>query len=402
MKIKQYLTGKIRFTYTLFLILAICFTTSCDSDDSDASETTGDYEDLTVDNYLMIATGQDVAYDDDGEEINVSEGDDFYGQDAHYLKGETMSYEVCDDETTILDNNTGLMWQKTPSSEGLSWEEAETYCENLTLGGYDDWRMPSCKELFSISDFESGWPYIDTDYFDLAVEVSKDEQYWASDYYAGVTVEGGSDAAFGVNHVTGHIKAYAATVSGQFGNYVRAVRGDDYGVNEYTNNSDSTITDSSTGLMWAQYDSGEGLIWEDALSYAENSTLAGYTDWRLPNIKELQGIIDYSKSPSATDSENIGPAIDTDYFYCSLYTGDDSNYDEDYPYFWSSTSSYFSTSSPGYYYAWYVAFGCAVDDDGDDFHGAGAVRFDTKDIDGPAAEEAERYYNYVRIVRDID
>ncbi len=399
MDIKRYLIEGDKYAY--LLILAIILTTSCNNDNGDTAEATGDYVNLTINNYLMIATGQDVAYDDDGEEIFVSEGDDFYGQDAHYLEGKSMTFEECDDETTILDNNTGLMWQKTPSTEGLSWEEAKDYCENLTLGGYNDWRMPSCKELFSISDFESGWPYLDTEIFDLAVEVSKDEQYWSSDYYVGVTVEGGSDAAFGVNHVTGHIKAYAASVSGQFGNYVRAVRGDDYGINLYTDNGDSTITDSSTGLMWAQYDSGEGLIWKEALSYAENSTLAGYNNWRLPNIKELQGIIDYTRSPSATDENNVGPAID-EIFECSFYTGNDSNYDEDYPYFWSSTSSYFSTSEPGYYYAWYVAFGCAVDNNGDDFHGAGAVRFDTKDIDGPAAEEAERYYNYVRIVRDID
>jgi hypothetical protein len=384
----------------LAIVSILLFSTSCsDSDDDDDS--TENSSELTINNYLMIATGQTVAYDDDGTVLSdLSEGDDFYGQDANYLKGESMSY-TDNGDGTLTDNNTGLMWEQSPEADGLSWEEAVDYCDELELGGYTDWRMPSCKELFSISDFETGWPYIDTDYFDLAVEVSKDEQYWASNYYVGVTVEGGSDAAFGVNHVTGHIKAYAATVSGQFGNYVRAVRGDDYGTNEYTDNADSTISDASTGLMWAQYDSGAGLIWEDALTYAENSELAGYTDWRLPNVKELQGIVDYSYSPSATDADNVGPAIDP-IFDCSLYTGDDTNYDEDYPYFWTSTSSYFSTSSPGYYYAWYVAFGCAVNGDGDDYHGAGAVRFDTKEVDGPAAEEAERYYNYVRLVRDID
>jgi hypothetical protein len=383
---------------TLAFAVVSATITSCSTSENATSETT---DDSSVNNFLMIATGQTVAYDDDGEVLtDLEEGDAFYGQDATYLKGKTMSY-TDNGDSTVTDNNTGLMWQQSPAADGLSWDEAVEYCENLELGGYTDWRMPSCKELYSISDFESGWPYINLDYFDLAVEVSKDEQYWASDYYVGVTVEGGSNAAFGVNHVTGHIKAYAATVSGQFGNYVRAVRGDEYGTNAYVDNGDSTVTDSNTGLMWAQDDSGEGLDWEDALAYAENSELAGYTDWRLPNIKELQGIVDYTKSPTATDSANLGAAID-DIFNISVYTGDDSNTEVDYPYFWSSTSSYFSTSSPGYYYAWYVAFGTAVNDDGDDFHGAGAVRFDTKDIDGPAAEEAERYYNYARLVRDAN
>jgi hypothetical protein len=44
-----------------------------------------------------------------------------------------------------------------------------------------------------------------------------------------------------------------------------------------------------------------------------------------------------------------------------------------------------------YYFAWYVAFGTAVDDDGNDLHGAGAVRFDTKVEGGPLGDGGERY-----------
>jgi hypothetical protein len=52
------------------------------------------------------------------------------------------------------------------------------------------------------------------------------------------------------------------------------------------------------------------------------------------------------------------------------------------------------------YYAWYVALGRAVNNQGEDFHGAGAVRFDTKYTSGTAGEDAERYTNYVFLVRD--
>lgn len=82
----------------------------------------------------------------------------------------------------------------------------------------------------------------------------------------------------------------------------------------------------------------------------------GYSDWRLPNIRELQGIVDYSGSY---------PAIDTTYF----------NITDIDSYFWSRTSAYFSPASPGYYYGGYVAFGYAVGTDGEDVHGAGAVRY---------------------------
>jgi hypothetical protein len=384
----------------LFLMALVMVSfVSCEESDTDLDDQETD--DLVVNNYVLAVSGQTDAYDLDGEVVTgLSEGDDLYGQDANYLKGKTMTY-TDNGDGTVTDNVTGLMWQQTPSSDDYMWSEAEEYCENLELDGYDDWRMPSLKELFSISDFSSGWPYIDTDYFDLASgEVTKDEQFWSSNLYVGVTEEGGSDAAFGVNHVTGHIKAYAASSSGPIGGkYVRAVRGDAYGVNDFVDNGDETITDNSTGLMWSQNDNEEGVDWEAALKYAENSELAGYTDWRLPNVKELQSIVDYTRSITATDAENVGPAIDP-LFNCTSITSE-AGYD-DYAYYWTSTSAYFSTSSPGYYYAWYVALGRAVNDEGEDFHGAGAVRFDTKYENGPAAEDAERYYNYVFMVRDVD
>ncbi|MBT8332490.1 MAG: DUF1566 domain-containing protein [Deltaproteobacteria bacterium] len=206
---------------------------------------------------------------------------------------------VVDGDVTVHDYNTGLMWQQTPVNTGFSWQEAVDYCESLELAVYDDWRMPTLKELFSISDYSQGWPYLDTTYFDIAgLSVSKDEQYWADDYYIGTTVEGGSAAAFGVNHGTGHIKAYPAGAFGPMGNYVRAVRGNtSYGVNDFVDNCDGTVTDDTAGLMWQQADNGSGMDWEEALAYAEGSTVAGYDDWRLPNVKELQSIVDYTRSP---------------------------------------------------------------------------------------------------------
>jgi hypothetical protein len=213
-------------------------------------------------------------------------------------------------------------------------------------------------------------------------------------------VEGGTDAAFGVNHGTGHIKAYPAFASGHFGNYVRAVRGaESYGGNDFVENGDGTVTDRATGLMWQKTDSGAGMEWEDALAYAEGATTAGYDDWRLPNVKELQSIVDDTHSPSAGDAADLGPAIDTDFFDITELAEGTTDYDPDYGYYWSSTSAIFGPGTP-YYYAWYVAFGTSSGADGADMHGAGAVRFDTKYEGGAQGEGGERYYNYVRLVRD--
>ena len=423
-----------------FLALAVTVTSCEDSDsDSDKDTTTKEYS------YSLVASGQTTLYDHDGAILtSISEGEAFYGQDASYLKGKTMMY-IDNADSTISDENTGLMWEEIPIPDGLTWDEAVLYCENLKLAGYDDWRMPSLKELFSISDFGRGWPYIDTTYFKLASGiVDKSEQFWSSNKYVGSTVEGGYNAAFGVNHVTGHIKAYPASASigadgendmqgppssdgGPEGTdtgstdatgtmpapitddnsatsfnpltkHVRAVRGNTYGENEFTDNENGTISDAATGLMWSQDDEGEQLNWEDALTYAENSTLAGYTDWRLPNVKELQAIIDYSYAPGAIDASLDRAAIDP-MFSCTQITNEAG--DDDYGYYWTGTSANFTSGDP-YYYAWYIALGRAVNGEGLDYHGAGAVRFDTKYEGGPLGEGGERYYNFVFLVRDLD
>ena len=75
----------------------------------------------------------------------------------------------------------------------------------------------------------------------------------------------------------------------------------------YSDNGDGTITDNVTGLMWQKADSGRGMDWEMALKYAENMTLGEHEDWRLPSAKELQSIVDYSRSPQTSDSAAIDP-----------------------------------------------------------------------------------------------
>ena len=84
----------------------------------------------------------------------------------------------------------------------------------------------------------------------------------------------------------------------------------------FTDNGNETITDNCTNLMWQKCSRGlsgascvTGTVvtnyWADALSYCEGLNFAGQTDWRLPNIKELQSIVNY---------QNINPAINTTYF----------------------------------------------------------------------------------------
>ncbi len=376
-------------------------TSTVSDETATATDPSADTDPVLALAYPVVDTNQGLCYNNSELIDCPAEGEAYYGQDAQYT-GNSPSY-TDNGDGTVIDTVTGLVWQQTPDSGNYSWDQAQAYCESLSLADRDDWRMPSLKELFSISDFSTGWPYLDQTYFDLAStgSISKDEQYWASDYYVGHTAEGGYDAAFGVNHATGHIKAYPALVTGPMAKHVRCVCGDEYGVNDFVDNGDGTITDEATGLMWMQDDSGEGMDWEHALAWAQEKNAEnylGYSDWRLPNVKELQSIVDYDYAPDAVDAAYDGPAINP-MFAVSEITNEAG--DTDYPYFWSSTSAPFQAGGD-YYYAWYVAFGRAVNPEGADYHGAGAVRFDTKARGGPAGEGDERVYNYVRLVRGGD
>lgn len=392
--------------------------------------------------YPVVDTDQTIFYDT----LHVIDaplaGEDFFGQDASYT-GNAPSY-VDNGDGTVTDLVTGLMWQQSPDFNGdgdididdkMSFAEAMAAADTFSLAGYTDWRMPSIKEMYSLIVFTgvdpSGYegtstedlvPFINTDYFGFgygdqnAGERIIDAQLTSSNIYVGGTM-GGDETMFGVNFADGRIKGYGIgpmpgqTQDKQF--YVMYVRSNvDYGVNDFVDNSDGTITDNATGLMWMQDDSEMGMNWEDALAYAQSNQSSGYNDWRLPNVKELQSIVDYTRAPSVTNSAAIDPI-----FNCSTIT--DEGGEVNYPFYWSGTThSNWTTEAPGGF-ASYVCFGEALGwmeeppMSGNhilmDVHGAGAQRSDPKTGNpddypyghGPQGDVI-RIFNYVRLVRDVD
>lgn len=369
--------------------------------------------------YTIVDTNQTLSYDVDSVIAAPSEGQAFYGQDAQY-QGNAPSYQDNGDGT-ITDLNTGLVWAQTYVSE-VTYTEAVNGASSYSLAGYTDWRLPTLKELYSLMDF-SGYtgsdasnsnPYINDDVFGFTYGDTAsgdrfiDAQYWSATEYVSTTMNGNS-TTFGVNFADGRIKGYPNSEVGgtDMERYVRYVRaGEDYGVNSYNDNGDGTITDSATSLMWTQADNGSAMSWQDALAWAEDLTFAGYSDWRLPNAKELQSIVDYSRSPDTTNSAAIDPLFEV----TKLSSGN-----LDYPYYWSSTTHVEGQTGD---YAVYIAFGEASGflqdaQTGDynltDVHGAGAQRSDPKSGDpddfpngfGPQGDVIS-IYNYARAVRDID
>ncbi|MFI3259293.1 MAG: DUF1566 domain-containing protein [Rikenellaceae bacterium] len=429
----------------------------------------------TGQNYKIVDTNQSKCFDDKEVIEAPKVGERFYGQDAQFL-GNVASY-TDNGDGTITDNVTGLVWQKGYSV--MSYEEALEAAEKFELAGKSDWRLPSIKEGYSLILFSGcdlspqlmgqgdmpGTPFIDINFFDFKYAANGgraiDTQMLTSSRYVGSTER--ENLVFGVNFADGRIKGYGLGFGGQAKQFVvRFVRGAEYGVNDFSDGGDGTISDRATSLMWSKEDCKRAMNWEEALDYAQQmnaQNYLGYSDWRVPNAKELQSIVDYSRSPLSTSSAAIDPLFE-------ISTIKDESGADDYPFFWSSTTHENSGTSTGGA-GIYVSFGRSLGNMSNmqqqgqqqgsgqgqrpqgqgsqgqrsqdqrpqgqapqqarqggenrqqrgvgtsaqnwvDIHGAGSQRSDPKSGDptpyvnghGPQGD-AVRIYNYVRLVRDL-
>ena len=408
-----------------FLILLIMACTESSNALLPEETTNDNLPDIT--GYPIVSTNQIKFYNNYDEISALSASSPFYGQDANYSGNETQY--VNNGDGTITDMVTGLMWSKSPDMDGdgeidaadkMTYNDAVAEAAAFNLAGHDDWRLPTIKELYSLILFSgidpSGYegtatdglvPFIDTDYFDFAYGDTDAGERIIDAQFATTSMYVNGQLLFGVNFADGRIKGYGLQMPfgpGEKTFFVFYVRGNaTYGINNFSDNRDSTISDNATGLMWMQNDSESGMNWEDALGYAENLEFAGYSDWRLPNVKELQSIVDYNRSPGTTGSAAIDPL-----FNSTQITNEAG--EADYPSYWSGTThSNWSSVSGGF--TSYVSFGRAMGYMGNwqDVHGAGAQRSDPKLGDpseyptghGPQGD-AIRIFNFVRCVRGIN
>jgi hypothetical protein len=415
--------------------------------------------------FTVVDTGQAKCYDNRNEIAPPKPGQPFYGQNAQFHL-HPASYTLGADGLTVHDNITGLTWQRSPDTDGdgsltrrdkLTLTQAKALPAKLNaakFGGYDDWRLPSIKELYSLFDARgtdpSGpmdmdtsrlTPFIDIKFFKFAYGDTRtgerviDSQYASSTKYVGKGARG-FDKLFGVNFADGRIKGYDLFMPGgamEKTFFVQCVRDNpNYGKNDFHDNHDGTVTDRASGLMWSKGDSAKGMNWQDALAWVQKKNaekFLGHGDWRLPSVKELQSIVDYARSPETTHSPAMDPI-----FICTTITN--AAHQADYPFYWSATTH---SGLQGGGAAMYVAFGRAAgwmspraaaggppergggsgrgpgpgqqtNQGGEyryvDVHGAGAQRSDPKSGDpamfphgrGPQGDVI-CIFNYVRLVR---
>lgn len=226
---------------------------------------------------------------------------------------------------TVKDTITGLMWQKTDGGE-MTIENAAIYCDTLTLGGYSNWRLPTALEAFTILNHQHANPALDPAIF----TASAAEYWWTSNRQMNDSSKvWATNAGGGIGN---HPKSETISAGGIKKFHVRAVR--DINLpqlieNRFIDNSDGTITDNLTHLIWQKNIFSDTLSWEEALNYSNTLTLAGKNDWRLPNIKELR---------SLNDESLVNPSLNSNYFIGNSIQK-----------FWSSTTLPNQTSKAWFY-----------------------------------------------------
>ena len=265
-----------------------------------------------------------------------------HGEDADYRRN-PMRFTISDDGLIVIDNNTGLMWErhlnwrwgkiippkghwrpqdvfayKDGEPKRRPYHEGVQYCKGLRLGGYDDWRMANMKEGHTIAHYASARPAIWEKYF-------KDTDRGLPGYgdrgkggmWAGPLGPDHNNSGWHLGFIDGHMMGYPR------GGYktTRCVRADNdgtYFLPEFVDNGDGTVSDRVTKLMWLQKTDGVKRAWEPSIQYCEDLVFAGHSDWTLPHNKALSSLVDLRKQK---------PAIDTAFFPDTDYKA----------YYWSRT-----------------------------------------------------------------
>jgi quinol monooxygenase YgiN len=259
------------------------------------------------------------------------------GQDGEYRRGDPAPIPRFSDNHngTVTDRATGLTWLKDADLFGeVSWAEALKNASNLADGyrslkdgsAKGDWRLSNIRELLSLIDYGSCDPIIPKNH---PFENVKTAIYWTS-----TTLTAAPRLAwmmsFGIGPTVFDIKHSPASrmwlVRGQGtvpktgqkscwdidGNPIsnpsgtgqdgETQAGAELPSPRFTSNGDGTVTDNFTQLVWLEDANPFGLrTWQESLNLC-NELCDGHSglndgskpgDWRLPNIREAESVVDY-------------------------------------------------------------------------------------------------------------
>ena len=253
-------------------------------------------------NSKLAKTGQTISYvaNDDGALKR--------GADRNFTRDNTNDI--------VTDNVTGLVWQDsaTVSTATMDHATAVTTCDNLTFAGFDDWRLPTLKELRTTLNYEVPYP---APAYTLSTSGVYEEfdnmadgifaHYWTS------TASSTDPTYFGV---VGHGFSKSIFDLQTTSNHVRCVRGTTLVDNNFSVSGD-IVTDTTTCLQWQDGAIVATQTWADAVTYCQGLG----NGWTLPNANELNSIVDYTKSSPAIDG-NFTNVVNGEYWSSTTFIND--------------------------------------------------------------------------------
>lgn len=266
----------------------------------------------------VLWTGQMGCYDAAGRPIPCAGS----GQDAEFRRGlpwPVPRFEPAGD--TVHDRLTGLVWLRDAGAGEfpMSWREALDFVARLNRArwcGFSDWRLPNRRELRSLVSHQTRRPALPEDhpflnvfagwYWSSTTAVIAPAHAWCVDLDGGRLFYGGKDQSFMVWPVRGESRVLPATGqtrcyddagkpsacagSGQDGERRGGIpwpvpRFEGYG---------ETVFDRLTGLRWRRIaDLAGARSWQEALeSVAALNRGMNPGCWRLPNVNELESLVD--------------------------------------------------------------------------------------------------------------
>jgi pimeloyl-ACP methyl ester carboxylesterase len=308
-------------------------------------------------------TGQTKCYDTAGTEITCAGT----GQDGEIRAGvpwpnPRFTPGIGLEADCMIDNLTGLMWPKNGnlSNSTKNWNNAIDYVGTMNSGGglcgHSDWRLPNVNELESLFNGSSntatwlnsqGFMYVNMNFYWSSTTSAYDtDKAWSVDMRYGDWYGFSKTVSFCVWPVRAE-QAGSAVISLQKTGQTTTYRAGDDGdgqrgvawPNPRFSVSGDCVTDNLTGLMWAK-NAGPPTCpnvpptWQQALDSANSLTLCGYSDWRVPNRKELASLVDLSQ---------YNPTLPPGHPFDNAQAGN----------YWSSTTDVEGKSWASYLMTWY-------------------------------------------------
>jgi hypothetical protein len=239
---------------------------------------------------------------------------------------------------TITDTETSLIWMQDPSQiEMMSWYEAFEYIEKMNSDaqyGHTDWRLPSIKEYRTLLNHnvvpESEW-------LNKAGFIDIQGMYWSSTTYA-VESDEAWNAWFAHSHAPNcsgknkNIYIWPVCSQGivpETGAHLleeytfhpmedgKMTPGIEWPGPRFCDNGDGTMTDNMTGLMWLKNAGISGLKnYDDTVAFIislntpGNNDNCGYNDWRIPDLTEMETLINFGTNNIAVWLENCDPGFE--------------------------------------------------------------------------------------------